>query len=187
MISLLQKGYAPFSHFGPLLGGFFLSAIRVGAGRLPFIKMANSPATLRIDTDAVDEMRTSWKVALACGITTLALLVHGLLLQGKPKTEAITPQAAMVNPITQAIEPMQQATPNDAQAFAPPPKAAKPIEADPACTDDCFEQETGYNWAEQSRVDDPVDCESDSPSFVEGCQVYAETQQAAVDDSWEDK
>ncbi|EIT69982.1 hypothetical protein WQQ_03060 [Hydrocarboniphaga effusa AP103] len=37
------------------------------------------------------------------------------------------------------------------------------------------------------RVDDPVDCDNESSSFVEGCLAYAETQQAEVDDSWEDR
>lgn len=47
------------------------------------------------------------------------------------------------------------------------------------CTEDCSGHEAGYNWAEENGIDDPDDCGGKSNSFIEGCQAYAEEQQAA--------
>ena len=46
------------------------------------------------------------------------------------------------------------------------------------CTDDCSGHEAGYAWAEENGIDDPDDCGGRSQSFIEGCQDYAEQQQA---------
>lgn len=46
------------------------------------------------------------------------------------------------------------------------------------CTDDCSGHEAGYAWAEDRGIDDPDDCSGRSQSFIEGCQDYAEQQQA---------
>lgn len=51
-----------------------------------------------------------------------------------------------------------------------------------SCTDDCSGHEAGYNWAEENGIDDPDDCGGNSDSFIEGCQAYAEEQQAAADE-----
>jgi hypothetical protein len=48
------------------------------------------------------------------------------------------------------------------------------------CTADCSGHEAGYEWAEENGIDDPDDCDGNSDSFIEGCQAYAEEQQALL-------
>lgn len=48
------------------------------------------------------------------------------------------------------------------------------------CTVDCSGHEAGYEWAEENGIDDANDCGGNSDSFIDGCQVYAEEQQAAM-------
>lgn len=47
-----------------------------------------------------------------------------------------------------------------------------------ACTEDCSGHEAGYQWAEENEIQDPYDCGGNSDSFIEGCESYAEEQQA---------
>ena len=131
-------------------------------------------------------MRTSWK-ALACGVAVLAPLVYWLSHSDKPKIEAAAPSAATLARSSPQTEPAQESPAQIQGLAAKPPSASKPASDEPPCLTDCFDQETGYNWAEQMRVDDPVDCDNDSASFVEGCQAYAEAHKQQEDDSWEDK
>ncbi|MGE4072689.1 MAG: hypothetical protein AB7E72_16090 [Lysobacterales bacterium] len=49
------------------------------------------------------------------------------------------------------------------------------------CKDDCSGHQAGFEWAESKGITDPSDCSGNSQSFIEGCQVYAES--AAGDDS----
>lgn len=42
------------------------------------------------------------------------------------------------------------------------------------CTGDCSGHEAGYQWAEDSGIEDPEDCGGNSQSFIEGCQAWAE-------------
>jgi hypothetical protein len=51
------------------------------------------------------------------------------------------------------------------------------------CTADCSGHEAGYKWAEEKGIDDPDDCGGNSDSFIEGCQAYAEEQQAAMEET----
>lgn len=48
------------------------------------------------------------------------------------------------------------------------------------CTVDCSGHEAGYEWAEENGIVDPDDCGGNSDSFIEGCQAYAEEQQALL-------
>jgi hypothetical protein len=50
------------------------------------------------------------------------------------------------------------------------------------CIGDCSGHEAGYDWAEEKGIDDPDDCGGNSNSFIEGCESYAEEQQASIDD-----
>ena len=54
------------------------------------------------------------------------------------------------------------------------------------CTVDCPGHEAGYEWAEENGIDDPYDCGGNSESFIEGCQAYAEEQQAAMEENLDD-
>jgi hypothetical protein len=54
------------------------------------------------------------------------------------------------------------------------------------CTVDCSGHEAGYEWAEENSIDDPYDCGGNSESFIEGCQAYAEEQQAAMEENIDD-
>lgn len=131
------------------------------------------------------EMRTSLK--LAGGAATLALLVHWASRHEVPTAQAVARPLTAAAPNAAAPEPAQSISSGETRSTAVlVPKNKEPPEDSP-CTAGCFEQEAGYNWAEQMRVDDPVDCDNESSSFVEGCLAYAETQQAEVDDSWEDR
>jgi len=49
------------------------------------------------------------------------------------------------------------------------------------CGGDCSGHEAGYEWAEENEVNDPDDCDGNSDSFIEGCQAYAEEQQAEAE------
>lgn len=40
------------------------------------------------------------------------------------------------------------------------------------CEGDCSGHQAGYDWAEQSDVDDESSCSTPSASFNEGCQSY---------------
>lgn len=42
------------------------------------------------------------------------------------------------------------------------------------CTEDCSGHEAGYEWAEDNDIRDTYDCESNSDSFIEGCEAYVE-------------
>ena len=46
------------------------------------------------------------------------------------------------------------------------------------CIGDCSGHEAGYQWAEENGITDPDTCGGNSNSFIEGCQSYAEEQQA---------
>jgi len=50
------------------------------------------------------------------------------------------------------------------------------------CTGDCSGHEAGYEWAEEQGITDSSDCGGNSNSFIEGCESYADEQQA---DSYE--
>ena len=50
------------------------------------------------------------------------------------------------------------------------------------CTIDCSGHDAGYEWAEENSINDPDDCDGKSNSFIEGCQSYAEEQQAEESD-----
>lgn len=130
-------------------------------------------------------MRTSWK--LAGGIAALALLAYSVAPHERPRAEPPARPAGALVHNAPALEPARSwsgdAMPS-AEILASPGKQAA---AESPCATDCFEQEAGYNWAEQMRVEDPADCDDDSASFVEGCLAYAEPRQAEVDDSWEDR
>lgn len=54
------------------------------------------------------------------------------------------------------------------------------------CTIDCSGHEAGYQWAAARGIDDPDDCGGNSPSFIEGCQAYAEEYGDDPDD-WDDE
>lgn len=41
-----------------------------------------------------------------------------------------------------------------------------------ACTKDCSGHKAGYAWAEANSDADLDECESNSKSFTEGCQIY---------------
>lgn len=130
-------------------------------------------------------MRTSWK--LAGGIAALALLIYSMSGHENPKTEPAAKPISVVAPSAPPREPARSPSGDEIRGTAVlASKSEQPIAEGP-CTASCFEQEAGYNWAEQMRIDDPVDCDNDSSSFVEGCLAYAEPQQAEIDDSWEDR
>ncbi|MFH1654603.1 MAG: hypothetical protein ABIE74_11205 [Pseudomonadota bacterium] len=42
------------------------------------------------------------------------------------------------------------------------------------CTDDCSGHEAGYEWAKENDISDIENCDGNSDSFNEGCQVYVE-------------
>lgn len=42
------------------------------------------------------------------------------------------------------------------------------------CVEDCSGHDAGYQWAENNSVTNSSDCEGNSNSFNEGCQVYVE-------------
>lgn len=42
------------------------------------------------------------------------------------------------------------------------------------CTEDCSGHEAGYEWAEDNDISDTYDCDGNSQSFIEGCEVYVE-------------
>ena len=45
---------------------------------------------------------------------------------------------------------------------------------DTPCTDDCSGHEAGYQWAEDNGIHDPIDCDGNSMSFIDGCEEYVE-------------
>lgn len=63
---------------------------------------------------------------------------------------------------------------NPVRRIAPPSLSFRGYE----CTEDCSGHEAGYEWAEDNGIDDPDDCGGNSESFIEGCQAFAEEQQA---------
>lgn len=48
------------------------------------------------------------------------------------------------------------------------------------CTVDCSGHKAGYAWAARRGIDDPDNCGGNSPSFIEGCRVYAHELQAQM-------
>jgi hypothetical protein len=43
------------------------------------------------------------------------------------------------------------------------------------CNSDCSGHEAGYTWAEENEITDLAECEdSNSDSFIEGCEAYLE-------------
>lgn len=78
--------------------------------------------------------------------------------------------------------PLSPPSPN----YYQPQVSAIPVSSSPAfmgykCTVDCSGHEAGYEWAEENGIDDPDECDGNSDSFIEGCQAYAEEQQAATE------
>jgi hypothetical protein len=51
------------------------------------------------------------------------------------------------------------------------------------CTEDCSGHQAGYDWAEQNGIEDSSDCGGNSQSFIEGCESYAEENNADSDDA----
>jgi cellulase/cellobiase CelA1 len=49
------------------------------------------------------------------------------------------------------------------------------------CTDDCSGHDAGFEWAKQAGVTDGS-CYSDSASFNEGCQAYADAIEEKIDE-----
>lgn len=41
------------------------------------------------------------------------------------------------------------------------------------CTTDCSGHEAGFEWAKENNIWKAEDCEGQSKSFIEGCEVYA--------------
>lgn len=54
------------------------------------------------------------------------------------------------------------------------------------CTDDCSGHQAGYDWAESKGITDPSDCSGNSQSFIEGCQVYAESSGGDLSGPYDD-
>ena len=50
------------------------------------------------------------------------------------------------------------------------------------CTEDCSGHEAGYQWAEDNGIDDPIDCDGNSMSFIDGCEEYVEENAVDEDD-----
>jgi hypothetical protein len=48
------------------------------------------------------------------------------------------------------------------------------------CGDDCSEHVAGYDWARDSGISDPDNCEGRSAPFIEGCRVFVEEKAIAV-------
>ncbi len=42
------------------------------------------------------------------------------------------------------------------------------------CTEDCSGHDAGYQWAEDEGIDDADNCDRNSESFIEGCEVYVQ-------------
>jgi len=40
------------------------------------------------------------------------------------------------------------------------------------CTEECSGHIAGYEWAENNDIDSIYDCDSNSNSFTEGCEIY---------------
>lgn len=40
------------------------------------------------------------------------------------------------------------------------------------CIYDCSGHEAGFEWAKDNNIQNPLDCEGDSQSFVEGCESF---------------
>ena len=55
------------------------------------------------------------------------------------------------------------------------------------CTVDCSGHEAGYEWAQDKGINDPSDCGGNSNSFSEGCQAWAEEQEAEEENQFEDE
>lgn len=53
------------------------------------------------------------------------------------------------------------------------------------CTIDCSGHEAGYEWAERNGVNSAWDCGGNSRSFIEGCEAYAEEQEADESDYYD--
>ncbi|QNN77315.1 hypothetical protein IAE60_15535 [Pseudoxanthomonas mexicana] len=49
------------------------------------------------------------------------------------------------------------------------------------CTEDCAGHEAGFAWAQENDVTDASECGSDSMSFAEGCEAFAEERQEQAD------
>lgn len=55
-----------------------------------------------------------------------------------------------------------------------------------SCTNDCSGHEAGYEWAEESGIDDPYNCGGNSQSFIEGCEAYANEQMMGSDEEYDE-
>lgn len=90
---------------------------------------------------------------------------------------------------TATYKPLSQLYYQPQQAYQQPPVPtySSPTFMGYSCTDNCSGHEAGYNWAEENEIDDPDKCGGNSSSFIEGCQAYAEEQQATVEDRTDDE
>jgi len=77
-------------------------------------------------------------------------------------------------PSSSYIQPQPVYLPQPSIVYSPPTFMGYP------CTVDCSGHEAGYEWAEDNGIDDPDDCDGNSDSFIEGCQAYAQEQQALL-------
>lgn len=51
------------------------------------------------------------------------------------------------------------------------------------CTVDCSGHTAGYEWAERNGITSADECGGNSNSFIEGCQAFADEQEAMSDES----
>jgi hypothetical protein len=115
-------------------------------------------------------------------ISLVGILIAVVVFSGGKKSEVLTPAANTNIPaVLNADIPAMVNVDSE-----PPLNIRSRTFNGYTCTDDCSGHEAGYEWAEEQGVDDPDDCDGKSESFIEGCQSYAEQQQAEMAASLDD-
>lgn len=110
----------------------------------------------------------------------VGIVIAVLIFSGEKKGNTSTPTTYNPKP-----QPYYQPQPVYQQPTIP--TYSSPTFMGYPCTVDCSGHEAGYEWAEENGIDDPDDCDGNSNSFIEGCQAYAEEQQAAVEETTDDE
>lgn len=118
------------------------------------------------------------KVFIIGAIFLAVFLFSGCADQSSTQLQPLKP----LKPLAPKNSPSVIQTPAPVYRSTPVVEYDEPTFNGYECTDDCSGHEAGYEWAEEQGITDASDCGGNSNSFIEGCESYADEQQA---DSYE--
>ena len=90
------------------------------------------------------------------------------------------PPAPDVSPVTFAPAPVLVTEERDGESAVARAEGPRLQFAEYPCGEDCSEHVAGYDWARDSGISDPDNCEGRSAPFIEGCRVFVEEKAVAV-------